>query len=223
MREEIMASLACGVYPAAPHSTAAVDIALWDLLGNVSGVPLYVLLGGSRSFLPVQWSSPSFQTVPEYLTWCGEALESGCRRLKIHGFMSFERDKALVREVKRHVDAYFKRKRRPPSENAAAAAPATLSATAAAAPATLSAAVGVPALLESTPRSEEGPQKVYLSLDCECLYAFDDAKRMATLLAELDYDWFEAPLPDRDFGLYVCCLVQSASSLFFCVRAQCPA
>jgi L-alanine-DL-glutamate epimerase-like enolase superfamily enzyme len=186
MREELMCSLASDVYPTAPHATAAVDIALWDLMGNVSGQPLYALLGGSRSELPVQWSSPGFETVQEYLDWCDEALSNGCRRIKIHGFMNFERDKVLVTAVKQHVDAFLEQQQEQQLKQQ------TSSAAAAAKTAAKTSAADAGAVCV---------EKAYLSLDVESLYSFDDAKRMAALLAELDFDWFEAPLPDRDFGL----------------------
>ena len=53
-------------------------------------------------------------------------------------------------------------------------------------------------------RGKELTDQVYLALDCECkFYSFDEAKRMATLLGSLEYEWFEAPLPDRDFEVGV--------------------
>ena len=103
MREKIMGDLASDIYPAAPLAAAAVDIALWDLLGNASGTPLHMLLGGSRTSLPVQWSSPSFGTVQEYLDWCSAAIGRGCHAIKIHGFMCYAKDALLVRAVREHL------------------------------------------------------------------------------------------------------------------------
>jgi L-alanine-DL-glutamate epimerase-like enolase superfamily enzyme len=149
MREQIMGSMASDVYPAPPHAQAAVDIALWDCLGNASGTPLYMLLGGSKTSLPVQWSSPSLATVQEYLDWASDAVKEGCRRIKIHGFMNWSEDRVLVAALKAHL-----------------------------------------------------PADVLLSLDVENRYSHGDAVKMAKLLGELDYEWFEAPLPDRDLGRY---------------------
>lgn len=85
MREKIRNKLLnLEIYPAAPHPFAAVDIALWDLLGNATKTPLYILLGGAKASLPIQWSSPSFQTIEEYVDWAKLAARS-CKAMKIHG------------------------------------------------------------------------------------------------------------------------------------------
>jgi L-alanine-DL-glutamate epimerase-like enolase superfamily enzyme len=149
MKEAIMDDLQPDVYPNAPHPFAAVDIALWDLLGNITGTPLYALLGGSVRCLPVQSSSPTFETIIQYLDWADEAIKRGCRAIKVHGFMDYKRDKELVVAMKGHV-----------------------------------------------------PGHVILSLDVENSYSFGEAIKMARLLESLDFDWFEAPLPDRDLSLY---------------------
>lgn len=149
MREEIMSGFVSNVYPTAPLPCAAADIALWDLLGNASGMPLYMLLGGSRKSLPVQYSSPSFATIDEYLNWSLDALRLGCRRLKYHGFMNYKKDKELVKAVREYM-----------------------------------------------------PPDTYLALDVENRYSFQEALKMSKLLSQLDFDWFEAPLPDRDLEQY---------------------
>jgi L-alanine-DL-glutamate epimerase-like enolase superfamily enzyme len=149
MKEEIIDDLASNVYPNTPLPFAAVDVALWDLLGNITGTPLYVLLGGSVQSLPIQCSSPSFQTIQEYLDWADSAMQRGCRAIKIHGFMNYLQDKDLVVAMKGHV-----------------------------------------------------PSDVLLSLDVENRYSFSDAIKMARILERLDFDWFEAPLPDKDLHLY---------------------
>jgi L-alanine-DL-glutamate epimerase-like enolase superfamily enzyme len=46
------------------------------------------------------------------------------------------------------------------------------------------------------------PSDVLLSLDVENRYSFSDAIKMARILERLDFDWFEAPLPDKDLHLY---------------------
>src|SRR6266516_2711242 len=40
-----------------PFTKAAIEMALWDMLGKSVGLPLYRLLGGAvREFVPTKWS-----------------------------------------------------------------------------------------------------------------------------------------------------------------------
>ena len=66
-REAIRRSLWSRVFPLAPGALAAVDIALWDLLGKVSGLPIYQLLGGARDRIQSYASTPMLEDVPAYL------------------------------------------------------------------------------------------------------------------------------------------------------------
>ena len=46
-REQIWNTLWSRVFPLAPGALAAIDIALWDLLGNQAQLPVYQLLGAA--------------------------------------------------------------------------------------------------------------------------------------------------------------------------------
>ena len=47
-QEQIWNSLWSRVFPLAPGGLAAIDIALWDLLGKHANLPVYQLLGRGR-------------------------------------------------------------------------------------------------------------------------------------------------------------------------------
>src|SRR5882672_10570854 len=51
-RETLWRDLRPRAFPLAPGAMAAIDIALWDLLGKVAELPLYRLLGPARDKMP---------------------------------------------------------------------------------------------------------------------------------------------------------------------------
>ena len=44
----------------------AVDVALWDLMGKVTGQPVYRLLGGARNRLPAYASTLTLSSIKEF-------------------------------------------------------------------------------------------------------------------------------------------------------------
>lgn len=63
---------------------AAVDIALWDVLGKRAGLPLYEFLGGERS--PV----PMYQTDGGWLQYDEETLVANAERIAAEGFVGMK-------------------------------------------------------------------------------------------------------------------------------------
>ena len=100
-RETIFDSLWPRVFPVTPAAIAAIDIALWDLFGKVSGQPIYRLLGGARDRIPSYASTPMLEDVPAYLKFVGECLEQGFRAVKFHCWCLPERDLELARAVRK--------------------------------------------------------------------------------------------------------------------------
>ncbi len=107
-REAIRRSLWSRVFPLAPGALAAVDIALWDLLGKVSGLPIYQLLGGARDRIQSYASTPMLEDVPAYLEFIDQMLEQGFRAIKFHAWCLPDKDLELCRAArKKYPDVAF--------------------------------------------------------------------------------------------------------------------
>ena len=100
-REKIWNSLFTRVFPLAPGALAAIDIALWDLLGKSTGLPVWRLLGGACNRIPAYASTPMFDDIPAYLKFVEEMIERGFRAIKFHCWCLPEKDRELAREVRR--------------------------------------------------------------------------------------------------------------------------
>lgn len=69
----------------AMDALAAVDIALWDLMGQIVGRPAHELLGGQfRSRLKVYWSGLNEPTLEGRLAAASAAIDRGVRGVKLH-------------------------------------------------------------------------------------------------------------------------------------------
>jgi L-alanine-DL-glutamate epimerase-like enolase superfamily enzyme len=67
------------------YGLSAIDIALWDIAGKVSGKPVHQLLGGSAAASLRCYASLTRYSDPELVTQnVKHALESGFRHLKLH-------------------------------------------------------------------------------------------------------------------------------------------
>lgn len=67
----------------AAHTFSGIEIALWDLLGQASGQPVYQLLGYRQAYPKLPYASQLFGDTPEQtLTGCRVARERGFRAVK---------------------------------------------------------------------------------------------------------------------------------------------
>ena len=83
-----------------PFTKAAIEMALWDILGKSVGLPLYRLLGGPmREFVPTKWSISGVEPrrAAGIASW---ALEQGFRAMKVKVGIDDAQDIARVREVR---------------------------------------------------------------------------------------------------------------------------
>jgi len=68
----------------ASHAMAAVDIALWDIKGKATGLPIATLLGGARSRVPIYVTSgPSFLSREELVAVAKDLVKRGFKGLKM--------------------------------------------------------------------------------------------------------------------------------------------
>src|ERR671935_2228104 len=86
---------------AALHTISAIDIALWDVAGKVSGRPISSLLGGARvERLPVYASEVMPETADEVRAIARRAVDDGYGALKL-GWGPLGRDLDLDEELVR--------------------------------------------------------------------------------------------------------------------------
>ena len=84
----------------APSAMCAFDLAFHDLLGLVSGMPLYRLLGGYRNTIQTSVTIP-IGTVEESVSTARARAKSGFRILKIKGGRDPEEDVRRIRSIQR--------------------------------------------------------------------------------------------------------------------------
>ena len=61
-----------------------LDIALWDLMGKASNLPIYQLLCGARGRIPSYASTPMREDVSAYLNFVDRLPEQGFGAVKFH-------------------------------------------------------------------------------------------------------------------------------------------
>lgn len=105
-RETLWRRLYPRVFPIAPGALAVIDIALWDLLGKYSNLPIYKLLGGVRDRMPSYASTPLLQDVPAYEQFVENLLSQGFRAIKFHVWCVPERDLELARAIRRRFPSH---------------------------------------------------------------------------------------------------------------------
>jgi L-alanine-DL-glutamate epimerase-like enolase superfamily enzyme len=80
-----------------------VDCALWDLLGKVSNMPVYKLLGGMRDQVPAYASTVTLDSLEEYMDLAEICLDKGYKAIKLHAWGRLEQDAELCRALRQKV------------------------------------------------------------------------------------------------------------------------
>lgn len=80
-----------------------IDVALWDLVGRVSDVPAWRVIGAFRTCIPAYASTVTFESVEQYLDVADQCLELGYRAIKLHAWGDVDRDIALIDALRAHV------------------------------------------------------------------------------------------------------------------------
>ena len=92
----------------APSAMCAFDLAFHDLLGLVSGMPLYRLLGGYRNTIQTSVTIP-IGTVEESVSTAKDRAKSGFRMLKVKGGRDPEEDVRRIRNIQRALPHHILR------------------------------------------------------------------------------------------------------------------
>jgi o-succinylbenzoate synthase len=80
---------------------AAIDMALWDLIGKITGLPLYKQLGLSRQSIALNDMTIGIDTVPEMVRKAGEAVQAGFKILKIK--LGTDYDQEIILAIRREI------------------------------------------------------------------------------------------------------------------------
>ena len=85
------------------YLSSVVDIALWDIAGKATGMPVHQLLGSFRESIPAYASTATFGSVEEYLDVADQCLELGYAGIKLHAWGDARRDARLSEALRDHV------------------------------------------------------------------------------------------------------------------------
>ncbi len=82
------------------RSICAVDVALWDIMGIVAGLPIHRLIGTCRDKVPAYASSAVLGSVQEYVDEALSFKERGWQAYKIHPVRDPKKDVEICRAVR---------------------------------------------------------------------------------------------------------------------------
>lgn len=86
-----------------PYAKAAIDLALHDIIGRASGLPVHQLLGGCyRDRIPLAQSLGMMET-DKAVAEAVEAVREGIRTIKVKVGLDYAHDEEVVREVRAAV------------------------------------------------------------------------------------------------------------------------
>lgn len=93
----------CAHAPGQPTAVAAIDIALWDLLGQAAGLPLYRMLGNARDRISTSITL-SIDDLEPSVARAQEFQSRGFTRLKIKCGLDAEGDIMRVKAIRSAID-----------------------------------------------------------------------------------------------------------------------
>jgi L-alanine-DL-glutamate epimerase-like enolase superfamily enzyme len=89
------------------QAVCAVDVALWDLAGQMAGLPIHALLGTFRNEIPVYASSEQHEAVEGYVQQALAVKEAGYHGYKLHPNQRWREDIAVCQAVRKAVGDDF--------------------------------------------------------------------------------------------------------------------
>ena len=102
-REYLWRKLWQGYRSTTLRAIGAIDIALWDIAGKLTGLPVHQLLGSYRSKIPAYASSPVYQSAEAYVNEALTIKGSGWAAYKIHPPTQWEFDIEVCEAVRNSV------------------------------------------------------------------------------------------------------------------------
>jgi L-alanine-DL-glutamate epimerase-like enolase superfamily enzyme len=94
---------------ALPHNAyGAVDVALWDIMGQAVGKPLYKLLGGYRDKAKAYFTTGGIAEPEEQVKWATAAKAGGFTGYKLHPKGGYDRDLASCKAVRQALGDGFR-------------------------------------------------------------------------------------------------------------------
>ncbi len=149
------------------HLLSVIDLALWDLLGRVAGLPVYKLLGGCRDKVKAYASTyPNLGAPEAYADHAAACQGQGYTAYKIHPYYYWD-------------------------------------------PATGRAAPGRPSHVEwdlevcRAVRARVGDAMVLMFDPWGTYHVYEDALRVGRALEQLNFYWYEHPMPEHRVEPYV--------------------
>lgn len=82
---------------------SALDIALWDIVGKISRVPVYKILGGYRDKIRAYASTLTYKSLREYENLCTRLIEDGFTAIKLHAWGNPKEDIKLCYAIRQTV------------------------------------------------------------------------------------------------------------------------
>ena len=90
-----------------PNTIGAVDVALWDLVGKIAGLPIHCLLGSYRDKIPVYASSEQHPIIEGYAEQALAVKAAGYHGYKLHPNGRWREDIAACQAVRKAVGDDF--------------------------------------------------------------------------------------------------------------------
>jgi L-alanine-DL-glutamate epimerase-like enolase superfamily enzyme len=88
-----------------PQAIAVADCALWDIAGQILGLPVHRLLGTYRTSLRAYASTLTYPDIPTFLTNVEQFLDNGFKAIKLHVFGDADKDIELCTAVRKLAGA----------------------------------------------------------------------------------------------------------------------
>lgn len=90
-------------YIVVPKAASHIDIALWDIAGKATGLPIYKLLGAYRKKIPAYSTTEAYDTVEANVEAALAIKNAGYHAVKLHGNGVPNKDIATCRAVREAV------------------------------------------------------------------------------------------------------------------------